>query len=99
VIRERFGRKRVVHFTLHEPLVADARLESALTELAITNRSQPEAHQLLIEFDSMRSTAGAVIGRLLPLLPIHDVRVEEPSIEGIIRELYEGKLQFKEAVA
>lgn len=96
-IKERFGQKRVVHLVL--PEAAPQTLEivrQALSELAETHCSQPEPHRVLVEFDSTQLTAGAIISQLLSRLPVNDLRIEEPSIESIIRELYEGKLQLAE---
>ncbi|MFL5806207.1 MAG: ATP-binding cassette domain-containing protein [Roseiflexaceae bacterium] len=99
-IRERFGRERVIHLLLRGALpsaVETAR--GALPELDSDSIQQPEPHHLAIQFDAVRLTAGAIAGRVLAMLPIDDMRIEEPSIESIIRQLYEGTLQFEEAHA
>lgn len=96
-IKERFGQKRVVHLVLPEASPQTLEIvRQALSELAETLCSQPEPHRVLVEFDSTQVTAGTIISQLLSRLPVNDLRIEEPSIESIIRELYEGKLQLAE---
>lgn len=97
-IRARFGQKRVVHLVLHDP-PADAleRARQALPELNAENLTQPERYQLSVTFDSTQISAGAVVGRLLSALPVHDLHIEETRIEEIIRALYEGRLRLGEA--
>lgn len=96
-IKERFGRERIIHLILREasPEASDL-ARGALAELAPTCIQQPEPHRLSVHFDSAQVTAGVIAGLLLPLLPVNDLRIEEPSVESIIRQLYEGKLQLKE---
>ncbi len=96
-IKERFGRGRVVELSLSEPLPSAAEVAGeALEGLATVSVHQPEPHRVLIGFDATEVTAGAIAGRLLPVLPVQDLRIEEPSTESIIRQLYEGTLQFGE---
>lgn len=96
-IKERFGRERVVHLFLQEATPTALHIaQAALPELAATNLQQPEPHHLIVRFDAAQLTAGAIASRLLALLPINDLRIEEPSIESIIRQLYEGTLHFGE---
>ncbi|MEO7909959.1 MAG: ATP-binding cassette domain-containing protein [Roseiflexaceae bacterium] len=96
-IKQRFGRERVVHLMLHDA-TPDA-LEIArqtLPELAPHCVQQLEPHHLAIQFDAADMTAAVIAGRLLAALPVDDLRIEERSIEAIIRQLYEGTLRFEE---
>lgn len=96
-ITARFGRNRVVHLLLSEAAPsAIAQTQAALPELPAESISQPEAHRLAIAFDAAQITAGAIAGRLFPLLPVADLRIEEPTIESIIGRLYTGSLRFEE---
>jgi ABC-2 type transport system ATP-binding protein len=96
-ITARFGRERVVHLLLHEATPdAAARAQAALPELPPEAFRQPEPHRLAVAFDAARITAGAIAGRLFPLLPVDDLRIDEPTIETIIAQLYTGALRFEE---
>ena len=75
---------------------AAAQAQTALPELPNAAVRQPEPHRLTIAFDVAQLTAGAVAGRLFPLLPVADLRIEEPTIETIIGRLYTGALSFRE---
>jgi ABC-type uncharacterized transport system ATPase subunit len=49
-----------------------------------------------VQFNANQVTASTLVARLLAVLPVKDLSIEEPGIEGIIRQLYEGTLQFAE---
>jgi len=96
-ITTRFGRDRVIHLLLSEAVPdAAAQAQTALSELPAEAVRQPEPHRLIVTFDAAQITAGAVAGRLFPLFPVADLRIEEPTIETIIGKLYTGALRFKE---
>jgi ABC-2 type transport system ATP-binding protein len=96
-IREKFGRERVIHLILQTATPTALNVaQTALPELTPINIQQPEPHHLTVRFDATHLTAGAIASRLLTLLPVNDLRIEEPSIESIIRQLYDGTLQFEE---
>ena len=96
-IKLRFGMKRVIHFMLHESNDGVAeRARRLLPELSIGAVTKLDAYNLEVEFSPADLSASEVIGRLLPELPVNDLRLEEPEIETIIRALYEGRLRFDE---
>lgn len=94
-IKERFGGARLLHLFLAETS-PDAlnTAQSGLPELPSANIQQPAPQQLTVRFEATGLSAGAIASRLLTLLPIHDLRVEEPSVESIVRQLYEGRLSW-----
>jgi ABC-2 type transport system ATP-binding protein len=95
-ITTRFGRDRVIHLLLSEATHdAAARAQTALPELPTEAVRQPEPHRLAIAFDAAQITAGTIAGRLFPLLPVADLRIDEPTIETIIGRLYTGALSFE----
>ncbi len=97
-IRQRFGGERVLHLVLSESKPDAAEIaRAALVELGQVRVEQREPFRLSIQLDAAQMTASAVAGRLLQLLPVHDLSVEEPTIESIIRRLYEGTLELTEA--
>lgn len=98
-IMQRFGRERVIHLLLNS-VAPDAavHIQAALPELAPDAIRQPEPHRLAIAFDSAQITSAAIASRVFPLLSVADLRIEEPTIESIIGQLYTGALQFGEAV-
>jgi len=94
-IKERFARTRVIHLILQDaPPDAAALVARALSGLPAVDIHQPEAHRLSVHFDAARTTASAVAGRALSALPVVDLRIDEPSVESIIRHLYEGTLRL-----
>ena len=96
-IKERFGRERMVHLVLHEALpAAAATAELALAGFAPALVQQTDDYRLTVQFDTTTATVGGIASRLLSALPVDDMKIDEPSIESIIRGLYEGKLQLVE---
>ncbi len=96
-VMQRFGCERVVHLILDEAIQnAVGQAQTLLPELPGEAIQQPEPHRLTIHFNADQLTAGTIAGRLLPVLPIHDLQIDEPRIETIIRQLYTGELRFEE---
>jgi ABC-type uncharacterized transport system ATPase subunit len=96
-VTRRFGWEQRVRVTLAEevpdaPAVARAALGSTPTESIV----QPNQTTLEVALDSRSSTSGQIIRGLATALPIADITIEETSAESIIRNLYEGTLQFEE---
>jgi ABC-2 type transport system ATP-binding protein len=93
-IARRFGVRKAFHIVLSEE-VADARARAAgaLAHLGPLEVEQPGPAELAVHFDAGLCTVGAIAGLLLPLLPVRDLRIEEPSLELVLRELYEGRLR------
>ena len=87
----RFGIYRVVHLLLEEP-VADAmqRCRSAVADAAV-RIEQPDPYSVQLLFHAEHASAGGVMAIVLPILPVKDVKVQEPSIEAVIRDLYRNR--------
>jgi ABC-2 type transport system ATP-binding protein len=94
-IKDRFGGERIVHLVLHEGKPdAAATAADLLRDVANTTVEQADPHQISVRISGPETTAGAVAGRLMTALPVHDLRIEEPGIESIIRRLYDGTLEL-----
>jgi ABC-2 type transport system ATP-binding protein len=95
-VTSRFGWERQLHLTLSEPLEdAVDQATTALNGRDGIHPTQPDPSRLLIAFDSRTATSGELIRDLATALPVADIRIEEPSAESIIRQLYEGSLNFE----
>lgn len=91
-MRERFGRDCAIHLSLRgqQPDALEV-VRKTLPELAAQCSTQPESHELVVQFDMTQVPVGPVVGRLLAALPVQDLRIQEPSIESILRELYKNR--------
>ena len=97
-VTARFGWERQLHLTLSEQVDdAVARASAALAGRDGIQPSQPDSSRLVIAFDSRTATSGELIRDLATALPLADIRIEEPTAESIIRQLYEGSLTFESA--
>jgi ABC-2 type transport system ATP-binding protein len=96
-IQRRFGYGRVIHLILSEEQSQTLELAAdALSDFPAISISRPEPYKLSVQFNANQVTASTLVARLLAVLPVKDLSIEEPGIEGIIRQLYEGTLQFAE---
>jgi len=98
-IKATFGRERRLTLVLSEAVTDGvARAQTALAGLPPVEIRQPAPYQLLVELDTADLAVGTVAGRLLSVLPVSDLQIDEPSVETIVRQLYEGRLQFADVV-
>ncbi|NJM42142.1 MAG: ATP-binding cassette domain-containing protein [Anaerolineae bacterium] len=92
-VKAQFDRSRVVHFQLREAVPdAESISKAVLSEVAPHAALSVQDYALSVTFDPAQTTAAVVVGRVMAALPVEDLRIEEPSIESIIRQLYEGRL-------
>ena len=97
-ITRRFGWEQKIVLTFAEELLdAPETGASALSRHLHVTVNQPVATSLEIEFDSREATAGEIIRDVATALPIADISIEETSAESIIRNLYEGSLNFQDS--
>lgn len=96
-VTRRFGWEKKVRITLSEETDQVFAASQALERLAFREVTQPAPATVDITFDSRVTTSGDIIRALATTLPIADIAIEETSAESIIRNLYEGTLQFEEA--
>lgn len=50
--------------------------------------------ELTVVFDRFRYTAKDVLEMLIPLLDVRDFQLEEPDIEQVVKNVYEGRLEL-----
>lgn len=99
-VTTRFGWERALHFTLSDPTSDACAISSrALGDQLGITITQPDESRLSVTFDSRTRSSGELIRDLATILPVVDIRIEEPTAESIIRKLYEGSLHFDDADA
>lgn len=98
-VTRRFGWEQKVVVTLVEESVeAEGTASSSLRRHEHATVAQPSPTSLQIAFDSRKATSGEIIRDVATALPIADISIEEISAESIIRNLYEGSLNFQDQV-
>lgn len=97
-VTRRFGWEQRLHLTVgDEAPDAEAVARATLRRHRHARVGPVEGTVISITFDSREVTSGELIRDLASVLPIADIRIEEPSAESIIRQLYEGSLHFDSA--
>ncbi len=96
-VTRRFGWEQKVVLTLdHESDHARPQAVSALSRHDHASVEQTAPTSLTIRFDAREATSGQIIRDVATALPIADISIEETSAESIIRNLYEGSLNFQD---
>jgi ABC-2 type transport system ATP-binding protein len=80
-LRQRFGQQRTLVVDFDQE-VNDIQIENA----AVVRREGP---RIWLRFDRTVTTAAALIAQVAAHYRIRDLTVEEPEIEGVVREIYE----------
>jgi ABC-2 type transport system ATP-binding protein len=93
-VKDEFARERILHVNT-ETVVALADVQAALPAAVVTAGETPLWHT--VRFDRFALTAGQCVGALSELANLVDFRVDEPSIEDVIRRVYSGELQLDSA--
>jgi ABC-2 type transport system ATP-binding protein len=88
-VKDRFARERILHVETERPVSLDA-VRTALPGAEVTAGETPQ--QLSVRFDRFTMTAGQAVTGLAGLGELVDFRVDEPSIEDVIRRVYSGEL-------
>nr|WP_296064232.1 hypothetical protein [uncultured Actinoplanes sp.] len=88
-MKDRFARERILHVETAAPVPLET-LTSALPGAEVTEEDTPTRYA--VRFDRFAMTAGAAVTTLAGLAELVDFRVDEPSIEDVIRRVYSGEL-------
>jgi ABC-2 type transport system ATP-binding protein len=88
-VKDRFARERLLHVET-ETSIALEELRESLPGAQIEPGETPL--HFSVRFDRFALTAGQVITALAGLANLVDFRVDEPSIEDVIRRVYSGEL-------
>ncbi|MNW53852.1 Daunorubicin/doxorubicin resistance ATP-binding protein DrrA [compost metagenome] len=100
-VKDAFAQERTLHIQLSSPLSDAESLFRDLPEVSVkrTNDGSEAAFSLSIRFNRFRSTASDIVKRVMSHAEVIDFRIDEPSIEEIIRRVYDGQLDAAELAA
>ncbi|MEF2964818.1 ATP-binding cassette domain-containing protein [Paenibacillus sp. M1] len=93
-VKDAFARERTIHIQLSSPLPEAESLFRDLPDVSVNRPGEgaEAAFSLSIRFDRFRCTASDIVKRVMNRGEVVDFRIDEPSIEDIIRRVYEGQL-------
>jgi ABC-2 type transport system ATP-binding protein len=95
-VKDRFARERILHIETARPVPLET-LRAALPGAQVT--AEDTAIRYAVRFDRFTMTAGQAVTALAGLTELVDFRVDEPSIEDVIRRVYSGELVLDESGA
>jgi ABC-2 type transport system ATP-binding protein len=88
-VKDRFARERILHVETTRPALLNE-LRVALPGAEVTVEDTPLRYA--VRFDRFVMTAGQAVTAVAGLTELVDFRVDEPSIEDVIRRVYSGEL-------
>lgn len=93
-VKDMFARDRTIHMALSSPIAEPDILFADMPGVSIeAGAGQPrDALALSIRFDRFQCTASEIVKRVMNQGEVIDFRIDEPSLEYIIRSVYEGKM-------
>lgn len=96
-VRMRFGHEHLIEFVF-SIAVADAAVKARalLAPYPTIALTADTVYRLQVRFDNRVVSSASLIQRLLPALPVRDVRMDGPDTESVIRRLYRGELRYEE---
>jgi ABC-2 type transport system ATP-binding protein len=90
-VKDAFAQERAIHFEVRDPILLLDRIVSDLPDVILENN---EAQRFSIRFNRFKTAAGEVIGHIMKHGDVLDIRIDEPKIEQVIRQVYDGKLDL-----
>ena len=88
-VKDRFARERILHVETVRPVPLEI-LRASLSGAQVTVEDSPV--QYAVRFDRFTMTAGQAVTAVAGLADLVDFRMDEPSIEDVIRRVYSGEL-------
>ena len=88
-VKDRYARERILHVETAQPVDLVA-VRAALAGAVIEEGETPR--HFSVRFDRFVLTAGQAVTALAGLAELVDFRVDEPSIEDVIRRVYSGEI-------
>ena len=87
-IKNELGRKRKIHIDFYEQINLDViREKLKITQLEFTKQSD---YSLIISFDKNEISAVDVIQKIVNHFPLRDMKLEEPTIDTVVKEIYQN---------
>lgn len=90
-VKDAFATDRTIHFTVKSEIPALSEIVSQM-EAAVLEENQ--ALNFSIRFNRFKMTAGEIISTVIKHGEVADIRIDEPQIEQIIRQVYSGDLKL-----
>ena len=88
-VKDRYARERILHIETARPVPLET-LRASLPGAQVTEEDSPLRYA--VRFDRFTMAAGQAVTALAGLTELVDFRVDEPSIEDVIRRVYSGEL-------
>jgi len=93
-VTDAFAKERKIYFQISEP--APALLES-LSQMPDVSLEVQEDTRFSVAFNRFKHSAGQIAAHVMERAEVADFRIDEPSIDHIIRKLYDGELRLEDS--
>lgn len=92
-ITDAFAKERTIHFQVAE---ASPTVNDAIRQLPHAELEKNTGLTFSVRFDRFRMSAGEVASAVMQVAEVIDFRIDEPSVEHIIRQVYDGQLELQQ---
>ncbi len=90
-VKDVFAKERTIHFEMRKEIATVAQIVENIPG-AILEKNEPL--QFSIRFDRFKISAGDIIGAVIGQGEVVDIRIDEPQIEQVIRQVYSRELNL-----
>lgn len=91
-VKDAFARERTIHFQMKNEIKS---LPNIISELPGVFLEKQKGTQFSVRFDRFHCSAGEIAGHVMKHGEVVDFRIDEPSIEHVIRRVYDGDLDLR----
>lgn len=95
-VTDAFAKERTIHFQLRESSTSIGDVLSVLSNVTV---DQVNDTTFSVKFNRFQHSAGDIESRVMTAVEVVDFRIDEPSIDHIIRRLYDGELSFQDRMS
>ncbi|GGG26043.1 ABC transporter ATP-binding protein [Paenibacillus abyssi] len=92
-ITDAFAQERTLHFQVREPVSS---ISGIIANLPGVTADQVNELSFSVKFNRFQYSAGEIASKIITSADVIDFRIDEPSIDQIIRKLYNGELILQE---
>ena len=95
-LKEKYGKYREVKFLFKDSNIQVPDLIPLLKADKKDMRQVFQNNELVLKFNKNTVPISSIISKIVNMFDIKDITIEEPQMEDIVKEIYEGKIDFKE---
>lgn len=90
-MKDAFATEKTVHFKVKQPIMSLQEMIRPMDGVVLDNN---DGLQFSIRFNRFKITSGDIISTIVKVGEVVDIQIDEPKIEHVIRQVYNGELSL-----